>query len=272
MNFLKTIKNSIYSPSFYASLSKKSFKSSLGYFFLFSLLLTIINLIPLIKPFFTDLPNTVDQTVNKILDCYPQDLEINVKGGEVSLNKEEPYFISSCDQEKQNLIVVDTKTPFSSSQFDNYRVFAWITKDSVVFKKNDFETRTYSLNKVDNFKVNKQVLESIKNQFYPYMKFLGPVLLLLSFLGIYLSYGFRLIQLLLLASLIWLLGKLFKHVLSYGQSYKLGLYAITLGLIFDLIGNLTGKLTGIYGFPFMVSFLTLGVVIINLFLPKKSSA
>ena len=270
MKFFKTIQDSIYSPKFYSAVLTKSFKSSLGYFLLLALVLTIINLIPLIKPFFVELPNAVDQRANQILDCYPKELEIKVSAGQVSLNKEEPYFITSCEGDKsQKLVVIDTKTSYSTSQFDTYKVFAWVTKDSVIFKKSDLETRTYSLSKVNDLKLNKDFLDSLKNKFYPYLKFLGPIFLFFTFLGIFLSFNFRLLHLLLLASLIWLLGKLFKKTVSYGQSYKLGLHAITLGLIVDLVANLTGRWTYFYGFPFMVSVLTLGVVVVNFLLPKN---
>lgn len=272
MNFFKTIVNSFYSPKFYPSILKKSFKASLGYFLLLAVFLTIIRLTTLITPLFISAPKIIQEFAGNITACYPKDLEVNIRNGQASVSASEPYFIKSCQEDNsQNLVVIDTKTPFSQTQFDNYKVLAWVTKDSVIFRKNDVETRTYSLAKMNDFTLNKTVLDSFINTLTPYLKFVGPVLLFLSLIGVYLSYTLRLIYLLLLSSLIWLLSRLFKHNLDYFQAYKIGLHAITLGLIVELLLALAKPWTGIYGFPFMVSILTLGVVIVNLFLPKKTS-
>lgn len=268
MKFLQTVQDSVYSPAFYTTILKKSLKESVVYFLLLVLLLTIINLTTLMKPLLIEAPSAAQDFAQNIINCYPKDLEVKITGGQVSLNEKEPYFIKSC--ESQNLGVIDTRTAFSASKFDEYKVPAWVTKDAVIYKKDNFETRTYSLTKINDFKLNKEVINSFYNKLSPYLNFIGPILVLFSFVGIFLSFNFRLLHLLLLASLIWLLGKLFKNTISYGQSYKLGLHAITLGLIVDLLINLVRPWTHFYGFPFMVSILTLGVVTFNLFLPKKS--
>lgn len=269
MNFWKTIQNSIYSPKFYSIVLTKSFKNSLGYFLLLALILTVINLLTLIQPLFIEVPATVQNFAQSVINCYPKDLEIKITNGQVSINAEEPYFLKSC--EGQNLGVIDTKISFSTSKFDEYKVPAWVTKDSIVYKKSNVETSTYSLSRMKDFTLNQQVINSYYKMFSPYLKFVGPILLLLSFIGIFLIFDFRLIYLLLLASIIWLLGKIFKQTLGYGQAYKVGLHAITLGLIVELIVGLTNRWTHLYGFPFMVSILTLGVITVNLFLPKRGS-
>lgn len=272
MNFLKTIQNSIYSPQFYSKILTKSFKQSLGYFLLLILIFTIIHTVTLISPLLVEAPTTLQSFGQNMINCYPKDLEIKITNGQATINTEEPYFISSCEGDKsQKLVVVDTKTPFSQTQFDQYQVAAWVTKDAVIFKRNNVETRTYTLNSIKDFKLNQQVLNSYYKMFSPYLNFVGPILLLLSFIGIFLSYDFRLVYLLLLSSIIWLITKMFKQSLGYGQAYKVGLHAITLGLIVELVVSLTRPWVHLSGFPFMVSILTLGVVIFNLFLPKNNS-
>ena len=71
---------------------------------------------------------------------------------------------------------------------------------------------------------------------------------------------FRLLFLVFLAFLIWLLTKMMKKDKTYGQSYKIGLYAMTLGLILEVIFDFVH----FSGFPFMFTIITLGVVAINL--------
>lgn len=219
-----------------------------------------------------EVPAAIQNFATSTINCYPADLEVKIINGQTSINTPEPYFITSCEGDKsENLVVIDTKTPFSSGKFEEFKVAAWLTKDSIVYKKDNYETRTYNLAQIRDFKLNKQVLNSYYQMASPYLKFVGPILLILSFIGIYLGYNFRLIYLLLLSSIIWLLGKMFKYTLGYNQAYKVGLHAITLGLMVELTVSLTSQWTKFYGFPFMVSIITLAVVIFNLFLPKKSS-
>lgn len=268
MNFLKTIGNSIHSPQFYSTVVKKSFKPAFGYFLLLILLLTVIRGVTLINPILNEAPKALQGFAQDIINCFPKDLEIQIISGQVSINADEPYFISCKGDE---LVVIDTKTPYTSGKFDEYKVSAWVTKDTVVYKRNDVETRSYSLAKIKDFKLNKETINTYYNMILPYLKFVGPILLLLTFAGIYLSYNFRLIHLLIIALIIWLLSKAFKQNLAYGPSYKIGLYAITLGLIVELVVNLTHRWTHFTGFPFMVTILTLAVVLVNLLLPKKAA-
>lgn len=271
MNLLKTIGNSLYSPEFYAAVVKKSFKQSIIYFLLLILILSSIKVISLLNPLLFIVPNQLQGFATDIINCYPNDLEVNIANGQIYINAPEPYFISDCKNpaNSQKIAVIDTKTPFSTNQFNEYNASAWVTKDSVIYKDSKYETKTYSFAQIKNYKLNKTVLNSYKNTITPYFKFVGPVLLLISFIGIYLSYAFRLIQLLIIAALILVSGKIFKQNISFGQSYKIGLYAITLGLVVDLIVSLTSIWTGFYGFPFMVTILTLAVVLVNIILPAS---
>jgi hypothetical protein len=270
MQFFKNIGSSIHSPKFYSDLPKKSFKQSFGYFFLLILLLTSIHLIFLIKPLFVEAPKAIQNVAQDLINCFPKDLELKIVEGKASVNKEEPYFISAC---KGNgfLAVIDTKTPYSSEKFEALKVPIWITKDAVIYKKSNVENRTYNLSKIKDFNLNKNTISSYQKMYEPYLKFVGPVLFTLTALGIYILYIFRLVHLLILALIIWLMSKIFNKTLNYSTSYKIGLYAITLGLIVDLAVNLTSKYTHFFGFPFMVTILTLAVVFVNLFQSKTSS-
>lgn len=276
MNFFNTLQNSIYSPVFYQTVPKKSFWQSIKYFLLLTLLLTVISLVSLFQNLFLETPTLIQNLAKDTLSCYPKDLEIKISNGEASTNVEEPYFIENCEPSLREVIrtntfaVIDTKNPFSQAKFDEYNTQVWLTKDAVIIRDENYRTRFYSLQEAD-FTLNKDTLNSLYNQISPYLKFIGPALLILAFLGIFIFSLFRLLQLLLTASLIWLLGKIFKHELNFSSSYKIGLFAATLGLIVDLVVHSASKYTGFYGFPFMFTVITLGVVVVNVFLPAKKS-
>src|SRR3972149_11286110 len=121
MNFSKKIAKSIYGPEYYSKLLQKPFFYSLKYFYLFIFLIALmgaagltISTAPKIKSFF----NFVS---DKVLNQYPQGLEIVVKNGIASSNVEEPYFVPMKDffenAGTKNLIVIDTKDQFFIENF-----------------------------------------------------------------------------------------------------------------------------------------------------------
>ena len=211
MNFLQDIKSSIYSPVFYQSVPKKTLWQSIKYFLLLSLFLTVTVVVSLFQNLFIETPILMQNLAKDTLNCFPNELEIKISKGVVSTNVEEPYLISSysCNiftdvanmaGTSFNFAVIDTKTPFSQAKFEEYNASIWLTKDSLVVKDRNYSTRLYSLTQVDNLTLTKNSIESVYNKFSPYLKFVGPILLILAFLVILLVYLFKLLQLLLTAS------------------------------------------------------------------------
>lgn len=263
MNFLKTIRDSIYSPSFYATIPQKPFRSALGYFLLLSLFLTFIQAIIPIWNFATVGQEESTTFINQVADIYPSELEITIRNGAVSTNVEEPYFIALPND--GNLVVIDTKTPFSATQFRQYDSIAWIAKDSLFIRENNgAQIRTIDLSQVSNFTVDKPFVNSLIGQISPWLKFVAPLAVIGILLGFYALHAGRLLYLPFLALLIFLLAKLMKKSLPYGASYKVGLYAVTLGFFVELVLGL------VYfpGFPFMFTLISLAVVLLN-FLPVR---
>jgi len=97
----------------------------------------------------------------------------------------------------------------------------------------------------------------------PYVGLVAPIAGVLSLLGIYLAYLVRLLYLFVLALVIWGELRLFSVNRSYGESYKLGLYAMTTALIVELILAVSFSVLRFDGFPFMFGAITLAVVAVN---------
>ena len=261
MNFLKKIISSIYSPAFYGEIVKTKFTSALGYFLLLILLATVVQAIGLIKPVLVDLPKQAKTFVDEALVLYPSELEIKIKSGVVTTNVKEPYTIK--DNDGTPLVVIDTKTPYTSAKFNELDTFCWVTSDTAFCGDSDkgpTKIRAVDLSQFPDTTVNKSLVESLTNQSLPYLKYLGPVIIVFGLLGFYFASSFRLLYLLIFALLILLVAKILKKKLSYGQSYKVGLYAMTLGIIVDVFKTYLG----FAGFPFMFTLITLLVVVINL--------
>jgi len=266
VNFLRKIKNSIYSPGFYASIPQEKLGSAIGYFFLLILFVTIIQSISPVWSFLTVGQTEVKKFVNEVKNIYPSELVIKIQKGKVSTNVQEPYFIplpgnkNKSAADNFNLVVIDTKTPFSVNQFNQYRTFAWVTEDSI-FTKSDNQIKATDLSKASNITIDKTLVTSLINRFSPWVNLITPLAIIGILLGIYLFHVFRLVYLFFLAVLIWILTKLLKKPLSYGNSYKTGLYAITLGLFAEVFLGFF-KFTG---FTFMFTLISLAVVLVNKF-------
>ena len=90
--FFASLTNSVYSPTFYATLPQKTFWSSVWYLTRVTLLIfligTLIALTLLIKNW-----DSIDQTVVNALNVYPEDLVLTFQDGQMTSNQAEPYFI-----------------------------------------------------------------------------------------------------------------------------------------------------------------------------------
>jgi len=274
MNFFKTIKNSIYSPSFYQQIPTRSFKSSLGYFLLLTLILTIVSTLTFLGTLLTDVPADIQELLQSTTNCYPDELEIKINKGQVTTNVAEPYFIPLClayqtDKDYNNLVVIDTQTPFSSTQLNQYKTMTWLTKDALIYKKSGLKVEAVDLSQVADFTLDKSTVNYWIGFISPWVKFIGPALTVLIIFGLYIFYSLKLINLLFIALLIWLLAKILKKTLGYGQAYKLGLYGVTLGLLVEILVGFTKQWTNFGGFPFMFTLIILGVVFINYLKPAS---
>ncbi len=265
MNFFKKILWSIYSPSFYSEVLTSGRGKAFGYFFM---LIAILSVITAIFPIYTiaaSLQPEMKRMLAKASTLYPKELEVKIKNGIVATNVEEPYFIKTPTEEKDqnvesNFIVIDTKTPFSVSQFDSYKAFVWVSKDAVYARSQQNELKVYSLSKVDELTINKSVVDGLIAKVSPWLVVVVPVLSVLIIIGLFIGYVFRLLYLFFLALCIFLLAKVMRRPISYGQSYTVGLYAMTLSFIIGILQFFIKELH----IPFLFTIVALVIVAINL--------
>jgi len=210
--------------------------------------------------------NIIPETVN----AYPKDLEISIKDGVASTNVQEPYIITLPNA--YDRIVIDTLTSFNQEQFDSYNAIGWLARDSIYFRTNHKgEIRGIDLKQVGNFKINRNLIDNFIRELSPIFKIATPVILTAAFIGIYFIYLLRLFQILILALLIYLILRVMKIKSTYGNSYKVALHAITLGLIIEAFLSISHPIYSINGFPFMTTLLTVLVVVAN-YKSRKLSA
>lgn len=269
MSFFKKAKSSVYDPGFYSKLKGQGLGSALKYFFILIALLTVVNTALLSYELVVRVPQAIRDFVTEAVKSYPTELEVNVNSGQVTTNAEEPFFVPFPEAEGDynginNILVIDTKTPYTSSQFDQYKTLAWLTKDTLFFQNREYDQRSIALNEVEDFKVDKAFVENIATQVNPWLNLVGPFLVVIVFIGMLIGFTFNLIYLLFLAVFIYFLSAIFKWGLNYSTSYKTAIYASTLGFIVDLVLFNTGFYTGFFGFPFLFTLIALCVTTINL--------
>jgi len=219
------------------------------------------------------------QLVDNLADNFPADLDVTIKAGHASVNVPEPYFVpvqplnSSDLPNLKHYLVIDTKTPYSSDQFQKYQSYAWLTKDTLFYYGNYSSSTTSSgttssvndvrampLSDFSDMSINREWVWGILTKIEPWVRWLTPEFAALVLVGLYVAVLAKLIYLAVLALAVWLIGAMMRKGYTYGAAYRVGLYAASLGFV---LSGLAGALR--LPVPtFSVSILTLVIVLVNL--------
>jgi hypothetical protein len=237
--FLYQFRNAAIRPEFYKEVLKERLKKAILYFLkLFGLLslLTIITFLVFLIPTYPYLKNLKDD----LPSLYPKELEIEIIDGKVTTNVDEPYFVELKpevfpeelekglnNQPVQNILVIDTQA--NPSDIKDYQTFALLTKEDVSFIAERNEIRIQSLEEVEEFKVNRQIVNDFWQEVVPYLQWfsIGILVFILIMIPIFTIIG-RLIWVAIFSLISLLAAKIMKHQLNYKSALKINLYAVTL--------------------------------------------
>jgi len=275
MHFFKTISQSIYDPAFYQELPQKPFSFSLKYFYALALLLSVVltasftvSTVPAVYAFLKDIGP-------RFLAFYPDDLTITIKNGKASSNAVEPFFftvpsispgMSPEEAGQKNFLVIDTATPFSLKQFEQYDTLALLTREALVISDRG-NIRIYPLAKIPDIEITKSLPTLIVQKIQPFIRFVLPLLIVVVFFGFISLQSVNLLYLLIFSLFVWGIAKVKKLSVGYKKSYQIGIHAITLPL---LIYALITTLTSVH-VPYLFTLLSLLIVFVNIVLPKVKS-
>ncbi|MEK7646079.1 MAG: DUF1189 family protein [Patescibacteria group bacterium] len=251
MSIFKDIKNSVYSPQFYSHIITGSGSKAFWYFIKFNLLLvavvTVIAgaiLIPLAMTFLSQ------ENVSSISSYYPQDLEVVVKKGIVSTNVTEPYAIAMPEKwtsekpssdEPKNLLVINTKAPFTIESFDAYDTVVLLTKDSLVARDDNKGKLTIQKLEDLNVTINRAQINTWTTSIVPFLKVIIPFVLVGLAIGLFLLILISKLFLIAIgAVLLFIAGKITKSSVTYSQWFKIGLYAVTPLILIEIIALALG--------------------------------
>ncbi len=274
----RSLKNSFYNPDFYKQVPRFPFGKVMAYL----LLITTISYISFLGTGAIQLwqdREEIQQEVGKILDSYPEGLELTFTDGHLTSNVQEPYFfpeegiekafeghaeVTIEDNAPTYFVVIDTQTPFSVEQFQTYDSVIWLTGDVAYMQGENTDMSLYPYDKDLNQVVNRQTVEETIQDLLIKLKtpliVAGSVLLVLGDFILFLYY----FAYLAFAALIYYIfsqasGK--KH--EYPDCYRIATYALTPAWAINLLIQLLNLVVPISMPPFLFTAVLLLTVFFN---------
>lgn len=260
MPFFKKIKNSVYSPEYYSTLKFELTRASIKYFLglalIFSLVYACVFAIftaPKISQLFSK------ETLSKLVDRFPAELEIKISDGQASSNVKEPYLIKMPEPFKtsnlntfENLAVIDTKDPLNIDEMQKMKTGILLSKDFLAVEKNDGSFQIQSLSSLPNMAINKQSVGILANKISPFLKTIMPTMVFADFAMNFVLYCFLLVYALFAALLVMVVLKVKGQESKFGYSYKIALHAMTLSLFVQFLFSASGYIMPVLSFTLIL--------------------
>lgn len=243
--FLKLVRSSIYDPDFYKSLESKSTWSAFNYF---TKLITVVALFISVVLSVTIIPIfivvTSQSNMNRVIDFFPSELEIQIKDGQAISNISGPYIIpiksKIIDETKsqfgqKNIITIDTTNEFNLEQFKSSDSMVYLSKDYFVFQENGGQIRIQPLKGFGDFTISKQIISSWVNDIIPFVRSLIPLAVVCLIISLFFFLFISKIIFILVASLVILIvEKIRKTKVDFKLIFKKSLHLVTVVILLDL--------------------------------------
>jgi Protein of unknown function (DUF1189) len=163
---------------------------------------------------------------------------ITISKGEVSTDVETPYFIKN-PKDGTILAIIDTTGKYTSIENTSAKIL--LTKNQLISKKSDYETRTYDLSNIQSFH-----LDQARSQHW--LDLARKWLLVAAYpLALLFSFIYRAFQALLYALIGMIFAKVMKAALNYLALLRLAIIAVTPAVIVNTIHSLGPAKTPYWG-------------------------
>lgn len=219
--FFRTVKSALSSRQFYLDILKGDKPVGFLYIFILQGFVALVVTIFLSVGFFAGLPALRTEAIN----AYPADLELTLKGGQVSINQPSPYFLFG------KAVVIDTTATANIETLESYKAEALITKTAIISKRDTGKIEIMPLKEIPDFSVDKTKVISWAEKASAFAPLVPPVLFfsmwLFTTLGLYISS-------LIYALIVWLTLYLLGHDTSYRNAYSVTLYTRTVPSVLKL--------------------------------------
>ncbi|OHA79723.1 MAG: hypothetical protein A2747_00225 [Candidatus Yonathbacteria bacterium RIFCSPHIGHO2_01_FULL_44_41] len=264
----ETFKQSIYNPVFYQNAVTAPLSNIARYYIKFSLVLSFLMTISLgilLVP--QGVTFIKEHAPEMVRNYFPAELTVHIEKGEASVNVVEPYVIVGKDgaqtilkeQGLENMLVVDTKHDFDKKKFEEYKTFALLTKTEIVTQSDKGQITIQDLRVFPTVTINQEWLLSWVEKVHSnigYIIFFG---LIATFIAMMLGYLKYFVVLLIFALIPLFIAYLKKISLSYGNAYKMSLYAIIPALALKTLINIFGVFSMPAYFTLLVFMLVVAI-------------
>jgi hypothetical protein len=240
---------SFFSKELYRDVGLNFRGTCLGYLFL----ILVICWIPAMVKIHLGFSDFIKNEAPAVIDQVP---EITITDGQVSIQEPQPYYIRDPDS-NDVLAVIDTTGTITSLEEPN--AFCLLMKTKVMWRKSDFETRSFDLSQVESFTLDR-------DRIMDFLSVVGKFLAVIMYPFVLLSsYVYRIIQALIYAAIGLLFASACKVSLSYGALLRLAVAAMTPCMIIKTVLGLAGVYV-----PCVASLLYLLVTLAYLFFGVKA--
>jgi hypothetical protein len=214
---------SFYSPSLYRDVADHW--TGVGFLYLL-LLLSLAWIHPIVR--FNSIATGLFETLGPaVLEQVPA---ISIRQGEVSISEPQPYTIK-VPGSLTPLAVIDTT---GQTTPETTQAFLLLTKRQAIVRKNLHETRTYDLSGIQDLTFDRTTVKRILNSSQRWLAILAyPAALLVS-------YVYRILQVLIYASIGLLFAHLLKAPLEYPELLRLSSVAVTPAIVADTLRSTAG--------------------------------
>lgn len=205
LSFWQSLIRSSSDFKFYREIFYQSTGKTIKYLLLFSILITTV----LGIRYTISLNAFSKKAYDWLKENVPQ---VEINKGIVSVDIEQPFTYT----EKDFAVVIDTTGEVTSLD-PTYKAGVLLTKTSLFIRHDQTRTEEIKLDKIDNFKVDK---DSVKKWFGVFTKFVIPFIIILQF--VYLLFA-KIVQ----ASLASLFTIAFRQNVTYRHMFNICIYALT---------------------------------------------
>ena len=215
---------SFFSPGFYKDVGLH-WK---GTCFPYLLLLLAICWVPTFIQFQLSIADYIQNEAPAIISQIPP---IRIINGEAAVDAIQPYKIIN---HKSGAVIVLIDTTGKTVSLEGTEASALLTKKEVIFRKNDIETRSFSLKKIDYFTLDK---ERVSGWLAVFQRYGAVVFFCIAVIG---SFAFRIVQLLIYGTIGLLFARWCKTSIPYNALLRLSVIAVTPVIIVSTVVAIVG--------------------------------
>ena len=267
---------SMSSLTYYQDVVKTRFRFSFKFYWAFSMMLGILLSISILAGIFPSINSFATNFSSKANQMYPKDLAVTVKNGEITTNVTEPFSIplpadlqGNLSNQFKYILTIDSKA--KTDDFRSLQSLILVTKNSLIFADRDTSLRVIPLSELGEFTLDRANFAAFVGKITPFIKWL-PVFFILAVVFIFLILlpVVKLIGHLGLSLILLILAKVMKIHLGFKKIYQIGLHALVLPTLIQLLMVSFGMAVPIPFFDSIV-FLLYALVILASFNEANNS-